>query len=54
MLKNNKTILVTGGAGRIGSAIAKDLIKKGYNVLLGDIDNKKLLRIKNKLNSKKI
>ena len=32
MLKNNKTILVTGGAGRIGSAIAKDLIKKGYNV----------------------
>ena len=54
MLKNNKTILVTGGAGRIGSAIAKDLIKKGYNVLLGDIDNKKLLRIKNKLNSKKL
>ena len=54
MLKNNKTILITGGAGRIGSAIAKDLIKKGYNVLLGDIDNKKLLRIKNKLNSKKL
>ena len=33
----NKNILLTGGAGYIGSQISTDLIKKGYNVFV--IDN---------------
>ena len=51
MKKNNTTIAITGGAGRIGSAVADDLIKKGYNVLLGDINKKELLKIKKKYKS---
>ena len=31
-----KTILVTGGAGYIGSAAVKALIEKGYNVIVVD------------------
>jgi NAD(P)-dependent dehydrogenase (short-subunit alcohol dehydrogenase family) len=54
MPKIKKTIIVTGGAGRIGSALAADLVKHGHKVLLGDIDNSKLLKIKKKLNSKNI
>jgi len=54
MPKIKKTIIVTGGAGRIGSALAADLIKYGHKVLLGDINNSKLLKIKKKLNSKNI
>lgn len=54
MAKIKKTIIVTGGAGRIGSALAADLIKRGHKVLLGDINNSKLLKIKKKLNSKNI
>ena len=38
-----KAIIITGGAGKIGSPLAKSLIKKGYRVLLGDI-NKVLLQ----------
>ena len=54
MFKKNKTILVTGGAGRVGAAVAVNLIKKGYNVLLGDIDKSRLIKIKKKLNSKRL
>jgi len=49
-----KTIIVTGGTGRIGSALTADLVKHGHQVLLGDINNSKLLKIKKKLNSKNI
>jgi len=49
-----KTIIVTGGAGRIGSALAADLVKHDHKVLLGDINNSKLLKIKKKINSKNI
>jgi NAD(P)-dependent dehydrogenase (short-subunit alcohol dehydrogenase family) len=54
MPKIKKTIIVTGGAGRIGSALAADLVKQGDKVLLGDINKSKLLKIKKKLNSKNI
>ena len=54
MTEIKKTIIVTGGAGRIGSALATDLGKHGHQVLLGDINNSKLLKIKKKLNSKNI
>ena len=50
----NKTVLITGGAGRIGSALAEDLLELDYNVLLGDINRSKLLKIKKKLNSKNV
>ena len=49
-----KTTIITGGAGRIGSTLAADLVKHGHKVLLGDINNSKLLKIKKKLNSKNI
>ena len=49
-----KTIIVTGGTGRIGSALTADLVKHGHQVLLGDINNSKLLKIKKKLNSKNL
>ena len=49
-----KTVIITGGAGRIGSALAADLVKQSHKVLLGDINNSKLLKIKKKLNSKNI
>jgi len=54
MFKTKKTVIITGGAGTIGSALAVDLIKNGYKVLLGDINNSKLLKIKKKLNSKNL
>ena len=54
MTEIKKTIIVTGGAGRIGSALAADLVKHGHKVLLGDINNSKLLKIKKKINSKNI
>jgi len=54
MAEIKKTIIVTGGAGRIGSVLAADLVKHGHKVLLGDINNSKLLKIKKKLNSKNI
>ena len=47
MKKNKSTIAITGGAGRIGSAVAHDLIQKGYNVLLGDVNKKELTKIQN-------
>ena len=45
MTEIKKTIIVTGGAGRIGSALAVDLVKHGHQVLLGDINNSKLLKM---------
>ena len=54
MNNTKKTIIITGGAGRIGLALAKDLLRHNYNVLLGDISRSKLLKIKKKLSSKNL
>lgn len=50
-MKPKKTILITGGAGRLGSNLAMTIVKKGHNVVLGDIDSSKLSKIKNKVDS---
>ena len=38
MTDNKKIILITGGAGRIGSALARDLSSKKHKIILGDVD----------------
>ena len=42
MKLSEKTILITGAAGRIGSSIAKATMKEGANLIINDIDTKKL------------
>ena len=54
MKKHKEIVAITGGCGRIGSALAKDLIKTGYKVLLGDINDKKLKPLKKKIGSKNL
>jgi NAD(P)-dependent dehydrogenase (short-subunit alcohol dehydrogenase family) len=49
--KSQKTVIITGGAGRVGLALTKDLIKKGHQVLIGDINKTHLIKIKKKINS---
>ena len=52
-----ETILVTGGAGYIGSHTVLDLIAKGYNVIIADDfsnSSKKVINILEKLAEKKI
>ena len=44
-MKNKKTTLITGGAGRIGLGLAIQLLKNKENVLICDL-NKKLNQIK--------
>jgi len=51
MKKNKLTVVITGGAGRIGFELAKDLIQNGNNVVIGDKNKIKLLKIKKQLNS---
>ena len=41
-------VIITGAAGRIGSALAAFLANQGYNLLLTDINKKKLLILKKK------
>jgi UDP-glucose 4-epimerase len=43
MLKNNNTILITGGTGYIGTATATELNKQGFRVVLFDINPSKAL-----------
>ena len=50
-MKNKKTTIITGGAGRIGQSLAKQLVEKRENVLIGDF-NKKTEPNKKKINSK--
>ena len=54
MKKRKEVVAITGGCGRIGSALAEDLLKLGYKVLLGDINKNKLIKFKNKSKSPNI
>ena len=50
-----KTVLIVGACGRIGSELALKISNnKNYNIILADINKKKLIKIKNKINSKKV
>ena len=51
-MKNKKTTIITGGAGRIGQSLARQLVEKKENVLIGDFNKNKLNLIKKKINSK--
>ena len=54
MKNNKKTILITGGAGRMGTDLGTSLLKEGHNVILGDLNKSKLLKIKKKIKSKNL
>lgn len=43
-----KNVLVTGGAGGIGSAIVDELFKRGYNPIVLDVDTKNNEKLKGK------
>lgn len=50
-LLDKEVVLITGGCGRIGSALAEKLLLSGYKVLIGDINKNKLFKLNKKLNS---
>ena len=54
MKEQKEIVAITGGCGRIGSALTEDLLEHGYKVLLGDINKAKLIKIKNKSKSPNI
>jgi NAD(P)-dependent dehydrogenase (short-subunit alcohol dehydrogenase family) len=51
MYKNqsDEVVLITGGCGRIGSALAEKLLLNGCKVLIGDINKNKLIKLNKKL-----
>jgi short-subunit dehydrogenase len=54
MYKNQldkEVVLITGGCGRIGSALAENLLLSGCKVLIGDINKNNLIKISKKLDS---
>ena len=54
MTNNKKVVLITGGAGKIGSALARDLASQKHKIILGDIDIDKLKKLKKNLNTKNV
>ena len=54
MKLKNKVVIITGAAGRIGSATAEKLLKNGANVVLADINQDNLDRLHSSLLQKKI
>jgi NAD(P)-dependent dehydrogenase (short-subunit alcohol dehydrogenase family) len=57
MYKNQlkkEVVLITGGCGRVGSALAKELLENGYKVLVGDINKENLIKLEKKLNSSNV
>ena len=46
---NEKSVLITGAAGRIGSAVAKEALRMGASVFLTDLATERLLMLKEKL-----
>lgn len=50
-MQSEKTVLITGAAGRIGSACAFQSIARGYNVILVDINEDRLQTLRTDLNA---
>lgn len=50
----NKSVIITGGAGEIGLATAKLFLKNGAKVLLVDLKEKALKKVKSKLDEKNV
>lgn len=48
---NKEVVLITGGCGRIGSALAEKLLFEGCKVLIGDLNENNLVKLNKKLNS---
>ena len=53
-VEQKQVVAITGGCGRIGSALAKELLETGNKVLLGDINKNKLIKLKQKLKSSNV
>lgn len=49
--KLDGAVLITGGCGRIGSALTEKLLLSGYKVLIGDINKNNLIKLRKNLNS---
>lgn len=49
-LLENKTILIAGAGGLLGSRLVESVLKQGANVIAGDIDTEKLENLLSKLN----
>jgi NAD(P)-dependent dehydrogenase (short-subunit alcohol dehydrogenase family) len=49
--KLDGAVLITGGCGRIGSALTEKLLLSGYKVLIGDINKNNLIKLHKNLNS---
>jgi NAD(P)-dependent dehydrogenase (short-subunit alcohol dehydrogenase family) len=47
----NKTVVITGGAGGIGKATAQRMIKDGAKVLITDLDKEALKKVSEEINS---
>ena len=45
----DKTVIITGGAGRIGSATARACLSLGANVVITDISSSRLKQFENNL-----
>ena len=50
MIKN-KLVLITGGAGRIGSSFTKEVLKSGGKVIISDKDSSKGKALEEELSS---
>lgn len=50
----NKTVVITGGAGGIGKATAQRMIKEGAKVLITDLDEEALKKVSEEINSSEL
>jgi NAD(P)-dependent dehydrogenase (short-subunit alcohol dehydrogenase family) len=48
---DDQVVLITGGCGRIGSALTEELLLRGYKVIIGDVNKKNLIKLNKKINS---
>lgn len=54
MSDHQTVVAISGGAGRIGSSLVINLIKKNYKVLVGDISSRNINFLKKKINQPEV